>query len=90
MEASVKHASHPAILLRLKRAHGHLKSVIEMIEAARPCLEIAQQLHAVEAAVSAAKRELIYDHIEHCLEADAAGEAQAASLRELKALSRHL
>jgi DNA-binding FrmR family transcriptional regulator len=27
-----------------------------------------QQLHAVERAISAAKKGLIHDHIEHCLE----------------------
>ena len=45
-----RHASHPTILKRLKRAHGHLASVIGMIEAGRPCTELAQQLHAVESA----------------------------------------
>ena len=38
-----------------------------MIEEGRPCLDLAQQLHAVESAISNAKRELIHDHIEHCL-----------------------
>lgn len=41
------HATHPALVARLKRADGHLRAVIEMIEAGKPCLEIAQQLHAV-------------------------------------------
>ena len=39
-----------------------------MIEAQRPCLEITQQLHAVEKAIVAAKKVLIHDHIDHCLE----------------------
>jgi len=53
----------------------------------RSCLDLAQQLHAVENAVSNAKRELIHDHIEHCLgdEAD-----PGAAVREFKALSRYL
>ena len=62
------HASHPAIIKRLRRAEGHLRSVVAMIEAARPCLDIAQQLHAVEKAVAQAKRTLIHDHLDHCLE----------------------
>ena len=33
-----------------------------------PCVDLAQQLHAVESAISNAKRELIHDHIEHCLD----------------------
>jgi len=63
-----RHASHPAIVKRLKRAEGHLRSVIAMIEGRKPCLDIAQQLHAVEKAVAQAKRTLIHDHLDHCLE----------------------
>jgi uncharacterized protein len=62
------HETHPAIVKRLKRAEGHLKSVIAMIEAGKPCLDIAQQLSAVENAIVNAKRTLIQDHLDHCLE----------------------
>lgn len=81
-----QHASHPAVIARLKRADGHLRSVISMIEAGRPCLDIAQQLHAVEKAVANAKRALIHDHMDHCLDAEAS-EADRAELREI---SRYL
>lgn len=62
------HRSHPEIVKRLKRADGHLRGVVEMIEAGRPCLDIAQQLHAVEKAIAQAKKTLIQDHLDHCLE----------------------
>ena len=62
------HETHPAIIKRLKRANGHLRGVIEMIEAGRPCLDIAQQLHAVEKAIAQAKKTLIQDHLDQCLE----------------------
>jgi DNA-binding FrmR family transcriptional regulator len=58
----------PEIDTRLKRAQGHLSAVIEMLEAGRPCLDLAQQLHAVEKAIGNAKKELIKDHINHCIE----------------------
>lgn len=83
-----QHASHPAIATRLKRAEGHIRSIIAMIDAGRPCVDLAQQLHAVEAAVSAAKRELIHDHIEHCLEEG--GDASGKALKELKQLTKYL
>ena len=54
------HASHPDIIKRLKRAAGHLKSTIQMLEDERACLDIAQQLHAVEKAITNAKRTLIH------------------------------
>ena len=62
-----RHQSHPAIIKRLKRADGHLRGIIEMIEAGRSCTDIAQQLHAVEKAVCEAKKTLIRDHLDHCL-----------------------
>ena len=58
----------PEIGTRLKRAHGHLAGVIEMLEQGRQCMDIVQQLQAVEKAISNAKKELIKDHIHHCLE----------------------
>ena len=83
------HASHSDIIARLKRAHGHLASVIEMIEAGRPCADLAQQMHAVEKAIGNAKRELIHDHIEHCLDDTAEGGSHD-SLAELKQLAKYL
>lgn len=65
--AHVAHESHPEIVNRLKRAEGHLRKTIGMIEAGRSCLDLAQQLHAIEKAVAAAKKTLIHDHIDHCL-----------------------
>lgn len=62
------HTSHPDIIKRLKRAEGHLKSIIDMLEEGRGCLEIAQQLQAVEKAITNAKKALVHDHIDHCLE----------------------
>ncbi len=84
----MEHASHPAIIRRLKRARGHLESVIAMFEAGRPCTELAQQLHAVEAAISQAKREMIHDHIAHCLSESA--EDAPATIRDLKSISKYL
>lgn len=88
----LEHQTHPDIVKRLKRAEGHLRNVIGMMEEGRPCLELTQQLHAVERAVLAAKKTLIHDHIDHCLVHAAKGEAQGAqdSLDELKALTKYL
>lgn len=87
-----RHDTHPEIVKRLKRAEGHLKSVIAMIEGGRPCLDIAQQLHAVEKAISQAKRTLIQDHLDHCLE-DTIGAPprdQRHSIDEFKAITKYL
>jgi len=80
------HATHPALIARLKRADGHLRAVIGMIEDGKPCLDIAQQLQAVEKAVANAKRALIHDHMDHCLDED----HSPADRDELKAIARYL
>ena len=79
------HASHPALIARLKRADGHLRSVIAMIEDGKPCLDIAQPLQAVDKAVVNAKRALIHDHMDHCLDED----HSPADRDELKAIARY-
>jgi len=88
----MKHSSHSDILKRLKRAQGHLASVISMIEEGRPCVDLAQQLHAVEGALANAKRELIQDHIEHCLDEGIGSGAMTAkaALSEFKQLAKYL
>ena len=84
MAESGQHATHPGVIKRLKRADGHLRHVIDMIEQGRPCTDIAVQLQAVEKAVVAAKRALIHDHIDHCI--GAGGESDLAEMKKLAKL----
>ncbi len=86
------HQTHPDIVKRLRRADGHLRNVIEMIEAGRGCLDLAQQLHAVERAITAAKKALIHDHIDNCLEqaADATPREARVSIDEFKEITKYL
>ncbi|WP_374600938.1 metal-sensing transcriptional repressor [Niveibacterium sp.] len=86
------HASHPDIIKRLRRAEGHLRSIVTMLEQGRGCLEIAQQLQAVESAVASAKKTLVHDHIDHCLEHAVRDGQQSAdeTIREFKAITKYL
>jgi DNA-binding FrmR family transcriptional regulator len=88
----VVHETHPDIVKRLKRAEGHLRNVIGMMEANRSCLDLAQQLHAVERAVAAAKKTLIHDHIDHCLAHAAEDEPREArqAVEEFKEITKYL
>lgn len=90
MTHSHRHSSHPRISARLKRANGHLSSVIAMIAEGRPCPEIAQQLQAVEKAVANAKRALIFDHIDHCLDAENSGASESHPTAGFKDIARYL
>ena len=86
------HESHPAIVKRLRRASGHLNSTIEMIEHGRSCLDIAQQLQAVEKAIHQAKKTLIQDHLDHCLDdvAGPLGNEQRHALDDFKEITSYL
>lgn len=86
------HASHPDIARRLKRAEGQLRQVIEMTEAGRNCLDIAQQLQAVESVVGGAKKMLVQDHLDHCLEhaAGAMSRDQRQPIDAFKAITKYL
>ncbi len=92
MKQEHTHETHPAIVKRLRRAGGHLSSVVQMIEQGRPCLDIAQQLQAVEKAIAQAKKTLIQDHLDHCLDhmVDAKGKTHGQSLEEFKLITRYL
>lgn len=86
------HASHPQILNRLRRADGHLLNVVSMLEEGKPCLEVVQQLQAVEKAIGAAKQALIHDHLEHCLDAFTSKlpRAHLVQISEFKAITKYL
>lgn len=92
MPESELHLSHEAVAKRLKRAHGHLQNVITMLSQDRACLDVAQQLHAVERAISAAKKQLIHDHIDHCLDhaPRTPGTSSRRALGEFKAITKYL
>ena len=87
MSNTLVHHTHPDIVKRLKRAEGHLRSIIEMIEEGRSCADIAQQMQAVERAVCQAKRAMIQDHIDHCLDGIA---GSRGALAEFKEISKYL
>ncbi len=75
----MSHADNPDILKRLRRAEGHLGTVVGMVRDGRDGLVIAQQMQAVIKALEKAKQMLILDHIDHHLD-----EATAPLPPELK------
>lgn len=87
-----KHHRHPEIIARLKRAEGHLRSTIRMIEEEKPCDSIAQQLQAVENAVAKARKILIQEHVDHCLETATGSLTKEARevLADFRSVARYL
>jgi uncharacterized protein len=86
------HETHPNIVKRLQRADGHLRRVIEMFGEGRSCLDLAQQLHAVEKAIGQAKKTLIQDHLDHCLDdaVEQPAKERRQSIEEFRAIAKYL
>ena len=63
-----------------------------MMESEAPCVDVAQQMHAVTSALSKAKQAFIHDHIEHCLDEDISSHPKLAKVRikEFKDITKYL
>jgi DNA-binding FrmR family transcriptional regulator len=55
------------IVTRMKRAHGHLGSVIKMMEEGADCESVLTQLAAVNKALSRAGYAIVSTGLQHCL-----------------------
>jgi len=83
---------HAAIARRLRRANGHLQTIIEMIEQGRPCAQIAQQLQAVEGAIGNAKKALLHDYLTQSLERSLGGSGvkTQSALKDFRLIAKYL
>ncbi|MEI8201012.1 MAG: metal-sensing transcriptional repressor [Eubacteriales bacterium] len=71
-----------AIANRLARAIGHLESVKHMVEDGRDCSEVLVQLAAVRAALNNTGKEILKQHISHCI-VEAVEEGDTEAIEEL-------
>ena len=72
------HEHSQAIVHRLSRVIGHLEAVKGMVEADRDCSEVLTQIAAVKSAINNIGREILKEHIGHCVvEAVQAGDEKA-------------
>lgn len=54
-------------LRRLKRVEGQVRGVAAMVEEDRYCADILDQITAVQNAMRAVAREVLRNHLEHCV-----------------------
>ena len=74
------------LLNRLGRVDGQIRGISRMIEEDRYCIDVLTQLQAVRAALAGIEREMLKDHLHHCVEgAIVSGDAgeQRRKAREL-------
>lgn len=64
---SGQHTDTKAVLNRISRVTGHMQSVRRMVEEGKDCSDILIQLSAIRAAINGISRNILKDHIEHCL-----------------------
>ena len=55
------------VVTRMKRAHGHLATVIRMLEEGADCEDVLTQLAAVNKALSRAGYAIVATGMQHCL-----------------------
>ena len=84
------HENTKAVVDRLSRAIGHLNAIKGMVEEGRDCSEVLMQIAAVKSAINNIGREILKDHIKHCV-VDAARDGDMQVVEELSAaLDRYM
>lgn len=84
------HENSKAIVNRISRTIGHLEAIKKMVEEGRDCSEVLTQIAAVKSSVNNIGREILKDHINHCV-VDAALSGDTRVLEDLStALDRFL
>jgi len=72
-ECRVKHRSEKEIkdlITRLNRIEGQIRGIKKMVEEERYCVDILNQVSAVQAALNGFSRELLANHIHSCVVED--------------------
>jgi DNA-binding FrmR family transcriptional regulator len=55
------------VVLRLKRADGHLQAVIKMVDNQEYCIDVINQLKAVQSALEKSSQIILKNHLETCV-----------------------
>lgn len=79
------HKQTKAVLNRLSRIEGHVRSIKLMVEENRDCVDVIMQLAAVRSAINKVGQVVLEDHVENCLlnaDSQADQEAHWAGVKE--------
>jgi CsoR family transcriptional regulator, copper-sensing transcriptional repressor len=53
---------------RLRRIEGQVRGISRMVAEDRYCIDVVTQIQAVRAAITRVEKELLKDHVAHCVE----------------------
>ncbi len=62
-----QHKQKKAIINRLARIEGHVRSIKNMVQEDRDCADVLIQISAVRSAMDRAGKVVLEDHLESCL-----------------------
>ncbi len=79
-----RHERHQAVLNRLARIEGHVRSIKKMVEGDIPCPDILIQIAAVRSALNSVGRVILEDHLQSCMVESAQKGDYHEALRDLK------
>lgn len=68
---------HDDALLRLKKIEGQVRGVIKMVEEQKYCIDIINQIAAIEGALDKVSLSILKGHIGHCVASAIKNEKQA-------------
>jgi CsoR family transcriptional regulator, copper-sensing transcriptional repressor len=68
-------AEKDQVLKRLRRIEGQVRGIQKMVDEDRYCIDVLQQVSAVQAALDKVGLKLLDDHVMHCM-AEGAGDKQ--------------
>lgn len=71
-------------LLRLKNIEGHLRGIERMVESDAYCIDLLQQIQAVQAALRKVSTHILDDHLHACVTNALRGDDPAERERVLK------
>ncbi len=85
-----KHPNHKPQITRLKRAEGQLRGVVRLIDEEKYCIDILNQLKAVQKALASVEANILETHIENCVTQaiSSPGEAQQKIAELTKIIKR--
>lgn len=84
------HGDTKAMVDRISRVIGHMQAVRSMVAEERDCSEVLMQIAAVKSAINNIGRDILKDHISHCV-VDAAADGDMQVIEELNAaLDRYM
>lgn len=63
----MQEAAKRTVLMALKRIEGQVSGITRMIEDDRYCVDILTQIHAARAALHKVEKQILRDHVAHCV-----------------------